>query len=102
MIASVKPNPFRVRDHELDANADRVPLRALLSIAPPTEPKLIAIRQAQVEALVRMVPATLLGQFVAATFVAGSLIGAVPLWQLLAWLTLALGLCVVRVSAPIA
>lgn len=96
MVASVKPNPFRIRDHELDSDAGRVSLRTLLSIAPPTEPKLVAIRQAQVEALVRMVPATLLGQFVAATFIAGSLIGTVPLWQLLLWLVLVLGLCVAR------
>lgn len=96
MVASVKPNPFRIRDHELDSNGDQVRLRDLLSIAPPTEPRLVAIRQAQVEALVRMVPATLIGQFVAAAFVASSLFGTIPLWELLAWLTLALGLCVVR------
>lgn len=96
MVASVKPNPFRIRDHELDANADRVSLRDLLSIAPPTEPRLVAIRQAQVEAVVRMVPATLIGQFVAAAFVAGSLVGTIPAFELLIWLTLALGLCVVR------
>ena len=96
MVASVKPNPFRIRDHELDSNADRVPLRDLLSIARPTEPRLVAIRQAQVEALVRMVPVTLLGQFVAATLVAASLIGTIPAAQLLIWLGLALGLCVIR------
>ena len=96
MVASVKPNPFRIRDHELDSNGDHVRLRDLLSIGPPTEPRLVAIRQAQVEALVRMVPATLIGQFVAAAFVASSLLGTIPLWELLTWLTLALGLCVVR------
>ncbi len=96
MVASVKSNPFRIRDDELDSNADRVPLRDLLSIAPPTEPRLIAIRQAQVAALVRMVPATLIGQFVAATFIVISLFDSIPLWQLATWLTLALGLCVAR------
>ncbi len=96
MVASVKPNPFRVRDHELDANADHVSLHDLLSIAPPTEPKSIAIRQAQVEALVRMVPVTLLGQFIAAAIVAGSLVGVIPMVQLAVWLGAALGLCIVR------
>jgi len=96
MVASVKPNPFRIRDHELDSNADQVSLRDLLSIAPPTEPRLIAIRQAQVGALIRMVPVTLLGQFIAAMFVAGSLVGTIPAVQLLIWLVLALGLCVMR------
>ena len=96
MIASAKPNPFRIRDHELDSNADRVSLRDLLSISQPTEPKLVAIRQAQVEALVRMAPVTLLGQFVAATLVAASMIDTIPAAQLLTWLTLALGLCAMR------
>ena len=96
MVTSAKPNPFRIRDHELDSNKDAVPLRDLLSIAPPTEPGLVAIRQAQVEALVRMVPVTLLGQFLAAMFVVGSLIETIPAVQLLVWLALALGLCVAR------
>ncbi|MES2904078.1 MAG: EAL domain-containing protein [Pseudomonadota bacterium] len=95
MVTLVK-NPFRIRDDELDSSADHVPLRDLLSIAPPTEPQLIAIRQAQVEALVRMVPITLLGQFVAAAVVAGSLAGTIPVVQLALWLGAALGLCVVR------
>ncbi len=96
MVALVKPNPFRLRANELDDNGDRVAMRDLLSIAPPTEPRLIAIRQAQVEALVRMVPATLIGQFVAAAFIASSLMGAIPRWQLVTWLVLAMGLCVIR------
>lgn len=96
MVASAKPNPFRIRDHELGADGDRVSLSDLLSIAPPTEPRMIAIRQAQVDALVRMVPITLLGQFVAAAVVAMSLIGVIPWLQLVVWLSLALGLCVVR------
>ena len=96
MVASVKPNPFRIRDHELDSNADHVTLRDLLSIAPPTEPRLVAIRQAQVGALVRMVPITLLGQFIAAAVVAGSLVGTIPAIQLACWLAAALGLCILR------
>ena len=96
MNAPLKPNPFRIRDHELDSSKDNVSLRELLSIAKPTEPRLVAIRQAQLEALVRMVPVTLLGQFVAAMFVAGALIGTIPAAQLLIWLTVALGLCVLR------
>ena len=96
MVASFKPNPFRIRDHELDSNSDNVSFRTLLSLSPPTEPRLIAIRQAQVEALVRMVPVTLLGQFIAAAIVAGSLVGMIPITQLIVWLTMALGLCIVR------
>lgn len=96
MVASVKPNPFRIRDNELDSNGDDVSLRDLLSIAAPTDPKLVAIRQAQLEALVRMVPATLLGQLVAASLVVFSLFGTIPTVQLASWLTLALGLCLIR------
>ena len=96
MVASVRPNPFKIRRHELDSNADQVSLRELLSLARPTEPKPVAIRQAQLEALVRMVPATLLGQFVAAAIVAASLVGPIPAMQLVAWVSLALGLCLVR------
>lgn len=96
MVALFKPNPFRIRDHELDSNSDKVSFRTLLSLSPPTEPRLIAIRQAQVEALVRMVPVTLLGQFIAAAIVAGSLVGMIPITQLIVWLTMALGLCIVR------
>ena len=39
MVASVRPNPFKIRQHELDSNADQVSLRELLSLAQPTEPK---------------------------------------------------------------
>ncbi len=95
-MTTAKPNPFRIRDSELDSSNEAVPLRDLLSIASPTEPRLVAIRQAQLEALVRMVPVTLLGQFVAAMFVVGSLIETIPAVQLLVWLTLALGLCIAR------
>jgi diguanylate cyclase (GGDEF)-like protein len=95
MIAS-RSNPFRVRQQELDSNPDEVRLADLLSIARPTEPKAVAIRQAQLEALVRMVPATLLGQFVAAAMIVFSLWGSVPNVQLSAWLAMALGLCLLR------
>ena len=96
MVASVKPNPFRIRDNELDSDGGHFSLRDLLSIASPTEPKAVAIRQAQLEALLRMVPITLLGQFVAALLVAGSLFGTIPTVQLAAWLVIAIGLCVMR------
>ena len=96
MVASVKPNPFRIRENELDSSGEQGTLRELLSIAPPTEPKLVAIRQAQLDALVRMVPATLLGQLIAATMVAISLYGMISTIQLGAWLVMALGLCVMR------
>ena len=96
MIAPLKPNPFRIRDHELDSSKDTVSLRDLLSVTRPTEPRLIAIRQAQLEALVRMVPVTLLGQFVAAMFVVGALVETISAVQLLVWLAAALGLCVAR------
>ncbi len=56
----------------------------------------MAVRQAQLEALVRMVPATVGGQFVAAALVAIILSDAVPAWQLAAWLAMALGLCAAR------
>ena len=96
MVASVRPNPFKIRDNELDSEGERGSLRDLLSLESPTEPRLVAIRQAQLEALVRMVPATLIGQFVAATMVAVSLFGAIPFSQLAVWLVMALGLCVAR------
>ena len=96
MVASVSPNPFKIRDNELDSKGEQGSLRELLSLDSPTEPRLVAVRQAQLEALVRMVPATLLGQFVAATLVAISLYGAIPIVQIAAWLAMALGLCVMR------
>ena len=96
MVASVNPNPFKVRANELDSTNDHVALRDLLSISPPTEPRLVAIRQAQLGALVRMVPAVLLGQFTAAALVTISLVGAIPASQLAIWLVATLGLCAVR------
>jgi diguanylate cyclase (GGDEF)-like protein/PAS domain S-box-containing protein len=95
-VGSVAANPFRCREHELDASAAHVPLRELLSIAVPTQPKLVAIRRAQLEALVRMVPATLGGQFAAAALIAISLADTISTFQLVSWLILALGLGILR------
>jgi diguanylate cyclase (GGDEF)-like protein len=95
-VSSQSPNPFRVRENELDVVGASLPLADLLSTAPPTEPKKMALRQAQLEALVRMVPATVGGQFVAAALVAVLLVDTAPPLELAIWLTAALGLCVVR------
>ena len=89
-------NPFRVRSNELDVVGADLPLGELLSTRVPTEPKKLAVRQAQLEALVRMVPATVGGQFVAAAMVAVVLRDVVPAWELGVWLSLALGLCIFR------
>ena len=86
MVASVRPNPFRIRDNELASTGEQGTLRELLSVAAPTEPRLVAIRQAQLEALVRMVPATLIGQVIAATMVAISLFDSLPKLRLGAWI----------------
>ena len=93
---SVSANPFKVRDNELDIGADRISMREMLSVHAPTEPRKMAIRQAQLEALIRMVPATVGGQFVAIALIAYSLIDQVPALQLVPWVTSALLLCVLR------
>ncbi len=89
-------NPFRVRSNELDVVGADLPLRELLSTRVPSEPKKLAVRHAQLEALVRMVPATVGGQFVAAVMVAVVLRDNVAGGQLAAWLGAVLGLCVFR------
>lgn len=93
---SASANPFKVRDNELDVGAERITMRELLSVRPPSEPRKMAIRQAQLEALVRMVPATVGGQFAAIALIAYSLIGHVPAVQLVPWLASAATLCLLR------
>ena len=93
---SASANPFKVRENELDVGAERIPLRELLSTRPPSEPRKLAIRQAELEALVRMVPATVGGQFAAVALIAFSLFGHVPLGQLAPWVGAAFTLCMLR------
>jgi diguanylate cyclase (GGDEF)-like protein/PAS domain S-box-containing protein len=95
-LASASLNAFRIRENELDSGESRVALKELLSVAGPRGPKQVAIREAQLEALIRMVPATLAGQFAAAALVVICLYGMVPHWQLWTWLGAALGLSIVR------
>jgi diguanylate cyclase (GGDEF)-like protein/PAS domain S-box-containing protein len=95
-LGSSSFDAFRVRDHELDAGEAHVSLGELLSVAPPEGAKAIAIRQGQLEALVRMVPATLAGQFSASVLVGICVWGMVPTWQIVGWLFAALGLAIVR------
>ena len=89
-------NPFKIRDNELDVGAGRISMRELLSVHPPTEPRKMAIRQAQLEALVRMVPVTVGGQFAAIALIAYSLSGHIPAVQLVPWLGFAFILCALR------
>ena len=72
---------FRPRDGETGTVRFTASLRDLLSFREPADAVSIAIRQAQLDALVRLVPATVVAQLLAAGMVAWSLRGMVAdLW----------------------
>ncbi|WP_310468082.1 EAL domain-containing protein [Sphingomonas sp.] len=87
---------FRPRSEELVAGSLQLRLRDVLSLAPPADGEAAAIRRAQLDALVRLVPVTITTQLVAALLLCLSLRGAVPDGQLAAWFGGALAICVVR------
>lgn len=95
-IIAQNQNPFRVRSNELDVVGADLPLHQLLDTRPPSDPKGIAVRQAQLEALIRMVPATVGGQFIAAAMLVVILASDISPWELALWLGASLGLCTWR------
>lgn len=68
---------FRQREGEAGGVSGTVPLRELLSFRVPRDAVAAAVRRAQLDALVRLVPATVLSQLVAAALVAWSLWGEI-------------------------
>ena len=87
---------FRPRDGEAGTVSAKIPLRELLSFREPKDAAGAAIRRAQLEALVRLVPATVSSQLVAAGLVALSLRGMVADRSLAIWFSVAFVLCLVR------
>ena len=70
----------------------------LLSIAEPRGAIERAVRHAQLDAIVRLVPAILYGQIAAATILVLSLADSVPMRPMLLWLAAVVSLCVWRTS----
>ena len=73
-----------------------MPLLQLLSLAKPTGAMNIAIRKAQMDGLIRLVPAILAGQLVAGSVLVVSMADSVPLDRLLTWLAALGTLCILR------
>ena len=87
---------FQVRDNEVDAAVSRAGWRELLSLKLPADAKNLAVHKAQLEALIRRVPATVAAQFVAAALTAFSLVGRVESRWLILWLAASGLICGVR------
>ncbi len=89
---------FRQKEGEAGSVKATDSLRQLLDIREPRDPVAVAIRRAQLDALVRLVPVTILSQLFAAILVAASLAGRVPSEQLIPWISAIFGICVIRGS----
>ena len=76
--------------------AESVPLFQLLSPASPRGAMNIAIRKAQMDSLIRMVPAILAGQLITGSIVVLALAGSVPVPWLVTWLAALATLCTLR------
>ena len=76
---------FRQREDERGAVIVNEPLRELLSFRRPRDSVAAAVRQAQLDALVRLVPVTVGSQLLAAGLIAGSLRGSVADVWLALW-----------------
>lgn len=87
---------FRCRHDEVDATIATVPLRELLSVAEPRTEINRAIRRAQTEALLRLVPGTVAAQVIAAALVMIALTGEVALHWLGGWFGSILVVCIAR------
>jgi diguanylate cyclase (GGDEF)-like protein len=87
---------FRQKDGEAGAVAPSDTLAELLSFREPSDSVSSAIRRAQLEALIRLVPVTISSQLLAALLVCLSLRGHVPTLHRFAWFTAMLIICVLR------
>ena len=87
---------FRQREGEPGSVSAKVPLRELLSFAEPKDAISKAVRQAQLDALIRLVPATVAAQLLAAGLIALSLRGLVADHWLTPWFCGVFMLCAAR------
>ena len=87
---------FRQRTGETGSVEAAEPLRNLLSFREPRDAVSAAVRRAQLEALIRLVPVTVASQLLAAVLVALALYRHVPVLQLAAWLSATFGICLLR------
>ena len=87
---------FRPREGEPGTVPATDSLRDLLSFSEPKDAIGRAIRSAQLDALVRLVPITVVSQLLAAGLVAWSLRGMVPDIQLALWFFSAFAICSAR------
>ncbi len=87
---------FRQRQGEAGSVESRVPLRELMSFRRPRDAVSAAVRRAQLDALIRLVPVTVTSQLIAAILVGYSLYGTVPTAELAAWVAATLSICLVR------
>ena len=81
---------------ERSAVANSVSLSSLLSVAEPHGATERAVRKAQMDTLVRLVPSILCGQLIAGLIVVVSLAGRVPAERLLGWLSVLAFFCIWR------
>src|SRR6187397_844091 len=87
---------FRPREGETGTVRATEPLRDLLSLKEPTDAVGRAIRSAQLDALIRMVPITVASQLLAAGLVAWSLRGTIADSWLGLWFASAFLMCAAR------
>jgi diguanylate cyclase (GGDEF)-like protein/PAS domain S-box-containing protein len=87
---------FREKESEPGAPRTRLPLRELLSFRQPRDAVAAAIRRAQLDALVRLVPSTVTTQILAAALIGFSLRGFVADHWLALWFAAIFTLCIAR------
>ncbi len=87
---------FRQRNGEAGSVEAAEPLRELLSFREPRDAVSVAVRRAQLDALIRLVPVTVTSQLLAAILVAVALYRNVSSIQLGAWLAATFAICIVR------
>jgi biotin transporter BioY len=87
---------FRQRRGETGSVETAEPIRDLLSFKEPRDAVSAAVRRAQLDALIRLVPVTVTSQLLAAILVALSLYRHVPALEMGAWLCATFGICILR------
>ena len=87
---------FRQRRGEAGSVESTESLRDLLSFREPRDAVSAAVRRAQLDALIRLVPVTVTSQLLAAVLVGIALYGHVPTVELAAWFSATLAICVLR------
>ena len=87
---------FRQKEGEAGSVIATEPLRELLSFKEPRDAVSVAVRRAQMDALIRLVPVTVACQVLAAFLVTAALFDHVPKIQLFAWLSTMVAVCAFR------